>query len=114
MVDMERKKIKFKRQQSFLKRLKDTWRKPKGRHSKMRQKEKGKSVLVAVGWGSPKTEKYLHPCGLKEVLVRNVNDLKSIDPKEYAVRISGPVGKLKKMDISAKAKEMKIKVLNAK
>lgn len=111
---MERKKMKFKRQQSFFKRLKDAWRRPKGRHSKMRQKEKGKGALVAVGWGSPKAERNLHPCGLREVLVRNVNELKSVDSKQYAVRISGPVGKLKKAEISAKAKEMKIKVLNAK
>ncbi len=107
------KDSKFHRQgNKFLKRVKNKWRRPKGRQSKMRKHEKGKSRLVCVGCRSPKNERGMHPSGFKEKMVYNLMDLKDVNGK--AIRISGTVGNKKKIDIVTKARELKIKILNWK
>ena len=108
-----RKKPKFLAQGAkFLKRIKERWRRPRGLHSKMRKRKKGKPKMPSVGYRAPKTLRGLHPSGFKEVLVRNLKDLEKIDPKKEAARISSKVGKRLKTKILEKAKQLKIKVLN--
>jgi large subunit ribosomal protein L32e len=108
-----RKKPEFRRWMSqAYRRVKPSWRKPRGRQSKIRAKLKGKLKMPTVGYGAPKELRYLHPSGFKEVLVYNVDDLSKVDPKEEAIRISSKVGKKKRMEILKKAEELKIKVLN--
>jgi len=109
-----RKKPKFKKQGSdYLKKVKDSWRKPRGRHSKLRRKEKSKGKLPNVGYRAPKETRGLHPSGLEEVYVQNIKDLEKIEPKKQAGRLSAKIGKRKKLEIVKKAEEMKIKLLNA-
>ena len=55
------------------KRLGTSWRKPQGLHNKLRQQIAAKGKLVRPGFGSPKAVRGFHPCGLREVLVNNVN-----------------------------------------
>jgi large subunit ribosomal protein L32e len=108
-----RKKPKFRRWMSHsLKRIKESWRRPRGMHSKIRRKEKGKLSRPSPGYGAPKEMKYLHPSGFKEVLVLNVKGLEKIDSKVQAVRIAHTVGGKKRKEILKKAEEKKIKVLN--
>jgi large subunit ribosomal protein L32e len=108
-----RKKPEFKRWMSqTYKRVKPSWRKPRGRQSKIRAKLKGKLKMPTVGYRAPKRLRYLHPSGFKEVLVHNVNELLKVDPKKEVVRISSKVGKKKRNEILKKAEELKIKVLN--
>jgi len=110
----ERKKPKFYRQGSnYLKRIKDKWKKPRGRDSKLMRKHKGKGRMPNVGFGSKRGTRFKHPSGLFEVMVSNVDDLANIDPKTQTGRISATVGKKKKAEIVKKAKELKIKLLNA-
>ena len=107
------KKRKFTRQSAVAyKRLANRWRKPRGGQNKVRQFEKGKIKMPAIGYGAPKILRYLHPSGLKEVLVFNAGSLASLDPKTEAVKIAHTVGKRKKQEIVKKAEELKIKVLN--
>jgi large subunit ribosomal protein L32e len=109
-----RKKPKFKKQGSnYLKRVKDRWRKPRGRDSKLRKKEKSKGKLPNVGYGAPKSTRGLHPSGSEEVYIQNIQDLNRVDPKTQAGRLSSKIGKKKKEEIIKKAKKMKIKLLNA-
>lgn len=109
-----RKKPKFKKQGSgYLKKVKDSWRKPRGTDSKLRKKEKSKGKWPSVGYRAPKETRGLHPCGLEEVYVQNIKDLDKIDPKKQAGRLSSKIGKREKQIIVKKAKEMKIKLLNA-
>jgi len=108
---MKRKKPKFQRHPK-LKRVETGWRKPKGLDNKMRKKLKGKGKMPSIGYGSSKKTRFLHPSGLSEVLVMNPNELEKINPEKECVRIQRTVGKRKKMDITKKAKEMGIKVLN--
>jgi len=115
-----RKKLK-KRKPDFLrqdahkvKRLKKKWRAPKGIHSKMRRKLRGYRKQPSIGYSSPKKVRYLHPSGLKEILVHNLKNLENINPKIEAAVIAKTVGVRKKIELLKKTKELKINVLNVK
>jgi large subunit ribosomal protein L32e len=94
------------------KRLADVWRKPKGRHNKLRRQIKAKGPLPRPGYGSPVAVRGLHPCGLSDILVHNEGMLASLDPEVHAVRIAAGVGKRKKMEIQKKALSAGLRVLN--
>jgi len=107
------KKPNFNRQESWrYKRVKENWRRPRGIDSKMRKKVKGWPRSAEVGYRSPKETRGLHPSGYEEVLVRNVDDVRKVDPKTQAIRIGHQVGARKRVEISAIADELKIRVLN--
>lgn len=109
------KKPDFKRQESWrYKRVKKSWRKPRGIDSKMRKKVKGWPKSAKVGYRSPKETRGLHPSGYEEVLVRNVDDVRKVDPKTQTIRIAHKVGARKRVEISVIADELKIHVLNPK
>ena len=88
------------------------WRKPRGMHSKMRQHYGYRRNVVSIGYGSPKAARFLHPSGFKEVMVHNVKDLQRINPETEAARVAHKVGMKKRLEIEAKAEELKIRVLN--
>ncbi|NPB02009.1 MAG: 50S ribosomal protein L32e [Methanopyri archaeon] len=112
--ELKRKKPKFRRQEWHrYKRLGEKWRRPRGRHSKMRRKFKGKPKMPNPGYGSPAKVRGLHPSGYEEVLVYNPKDLEKIDPERQAARIASRVGARKREEIIKKAKELGIVVLNA-
>lgn len=107
------KKPDFGRQESWrYKRLKESWRRPRGIDSKMRKKVKGWPRSPGVGYRSPKETRGLHPSGYEEVVVRNVDDVRKVDPKTQAIRIARQVGARKRVEISAMADELTIHVLN--
>jgi len=54
----------------------------------------------------------LHPSGYAEVLVRTVDDLNKVDPKTQAIRIAHTVGMKKRAEISVRADERGVHVLN--
>ena len=93
-------------------RISSSWRHQRGRTSKISRHEKGKIQVPRVGFGAKKSDKFLHPSGFQEVLVKNVNDLQNLDAKTSAAKISATVGRRKREDIVKKASELKIKVLN--
>ncbi|MEW5748904.1 MAG: 50S ribosomal protein L32e [Candidatus Thermoplasmatota archaeon] len=88
------------------------WRKPRGMHSKMRQHYGYRRNVVSIGYGSPKGARFLHPSGFKEVMVHNVKDLQKINPETEAARVAHKVGMKKRLEIEAKADELKVRVLN--
>lgn len=107
------KKPKFTRQESWRYiRVKDSWRKPRGKTSRMRRKIKGWPRKVSVGYGKPRAKRGTHPSGLIEALVHNPQDLYGLDPGKEAVRIASTVGEKKKLEIMSKAAELNLKVLN--
>jgi len=108
-----RKKPKFIRQSgTAYVRLGEKWRRPRGTHSKLRIKERGKGFIPQPGYGAPRALRYKHPSGLYEVLVHNLSELQKVDPKTHAARIAASVGTRKKSEIMKRAEEMKIKILN--
>jgi len=107
------KKPNFKRQESWrYKRVKENWRTPRGIDSKMRKKVKGWPRSPEAGYRSPKEIRGLHPSGYIEVRVQTVDDINKIDPRTQAIRIAHTVGVKKRFEISAKAEERGIHVLN--
>lgn len=95
-----------------VKRIKSTWRRPKGINSKIAVKKKGKLPMPAIGYGAPRDMRHLHPSGFRELLVHNAEELKKLDAAKEAARIAASVGKKKRADIMKMAGEMKIKILN--
>lgn len=97
----------------FMKSVKSRWRKPRGIDNKKRIRCAFAGASPRVGYGNASEIKGRHPCGKKEVLVRNLNQLASLQNAKDAVMIAGAVGKQKREMILAKAKAMGLKVLNA-
>lgn len=104
---------KFKRQEyARYKKLGIKWRRPRGKTSKMRRYEAGKPAMPAIGYRTPRSTRYLHPSGFKDVLVNNMSELEALDPATEVARISASIGKRKKDLMLEKATELGIKVLN--
>lgn len=113
-TEMKKRRPSFVRSEGNSKntrRTNDSWRKPKGRDNKLRRRVNGEGV-VSKGYSVPIGVRGLHACGLKDVVVSNVTDVKKIDVKTEAARISSTVGIKKKIIILAEAAKLKIKVLN--
>jgi len=107
---MSRKRMKFKRQDySKYKKLGEEWRKPRGSHSKQREKIRPHNV-VKIGFRGPAAVRGLHPCGLPEVLVFNSKQLEGI--KNKVVRIGATVGTRKRIEIIKRAETLKLRILN--
>ena len=103
----------FKRQEWFrYQKLGESWRRPKGIHSKMKRNLKRRPPVVDIGFRGPAEVRGLHPSGFEEVLVYNVDGLEGIDPKSQAIRIGGTVGTRKRIVIQDRADELGIRVLN--
>jgi large subunit ribosomal protein L32e len=108
-----RKTPRFKRQELWAQAtLKDTWRKPKGRHSKMRQHERGRGRLPKPGYGSPAGVKGLNRQGFLNVRVFNVSDLSKLNKERESAIIASTVGRRKRLEILKKAEELGIVISN--
>ncbi len=107
------KRPSFVRQESWrYKRLKESWRRPRGLDNKMRRKIKGWPATVAAGYRGPRYARGLHPSGFRERLIHNPEELRHVDPKSEAIRIAHAVGKRKKARILSEARKRSIKILN--
>lgn len=94
------------------KRLDRKWKKPRGRHHKMRRSFKGKPLSPSIGYKGDNDARGLHPSGYQEVIVNNPSELNALDVRKHAVRVAAGVGKRKKAEILKKAEKLKLKVLN--
>jgi len=90
----------------------DTWRAPKGRHSKMRRKEKGKRAVVQIGYRGPKAVRGLHKSGASFVHINSLKDLEKVNPKTNICILGGKLGKLAKYKILKEATVKGIKFSN--
>jgi len=95
-----------------LRRIKDSWRKPRGLDNKIRICRRGYPEMVSVGYRNPKPVRGLHPSGLEEVLVYNPSQLDGLNPKRHCVRIARTVSRRKKLEIAEKAAKLKLRVVN--
>ncbi len=106
-------KRKFRRQQFWLKRLGEKWRRPRGSQSKLRKEVAGRK-RVKVGYGTPRAlrGKVLVGNELRDVVyVRCLADLANVKPTDVAI-IASSIGKKKYLEIMRRAEELGIKVLN--
>ena len=88
---------------------KQMWRKPKGRHNKLRAKKRSVGKMPGVGYRSPKSVRGTFQ-GLIPVLITNENQLNNINPSSISVMAS--VGLKKKIQIATKAKQLGVKFAN--
>lgn len=109
-----RRRVEFHRQEwlRYKKFKTGEWRKPRGKHSKMREHLKKRPPVVEPGYRTPKAVRGLHPSGFKEVLVFNEKELHSIDPTKEAARIGAQVGDRRKEELEELADELGIRLLN--
>ncbi|MCK4933122.1 50S ribosomal protein L32e [Candidatus Bathyarchaeota archaeon] len=113
-----RKKVKknnpnFRRHESWrYKRLKTSWRKPRGLDNKMKAQVKGWPKQVKIGYGGPRIARGLHPSGYEEVLVHNPDEAARVNAETQAIRIAHTVGTRKRILITSIAREKEIHILN--
>ena len=107
------KRVEFRRQEWFrYKKLGESWRKPRGKHSKQREHLARRPPVVDAGYRSPAAVRGLHPSGFLEVLVHTPQELEKLDPLREAARIGSTVGSRKRELIMEKAEELKVRILN--
>jgi large subunit ribosomal protein L32e len=110
----KRKKPTFKRQEGYRRAmLGESWRRPKGRHSKLRKGRKPRGSLPGVGYRSPRAVRGLGSLGYREVRVFSVRDLESLDPKQDMAVLAGTVGTKKRLSLIKMAEEKGIRISNA-
>ena len=88
----------------------NSWRRPRGLHSKMRLKKSGNPKSPSQGYRSPKAMRTLTPAGTRAVVVSSVKGLALAEGKD--VIISSTVGNRKKLDIIKAASEKKLAIIN--
>ena len=80
----------------------------------MRKKRRGWALSPAIGYGSHRKYRGLHPSGLKEIIIHNVNELENVSPDQKAIRIAATVGERKRLRIIEHAQQLGYKILNPK
>jgi large subunit ribosomal protein L32e len=86
----------------------DKWRKPRGEDMLLRKDD---GMIVQSGYRTPRSIRGMHPSGYEEVLIQSARDFNSVK-KNQAARISGTIGRKKKIALIKLANEKKIPVLN--
>jgi large subunit ribosomal protein L32e len=81
---------------------KQVWRRPTGRDNKMRERRRGYPARVSIGYKKADKE--------KAIVISNPKELENINKK--SIIVVGNVGKMKKIEITKKAKEMKLELSN--
>ncbi len=110
---MRKSRPKFRRQESWrYKRLKKNWRKPVGIDNAMRHHKRGIPTIVRVGYRGPKAVRGLTRSGKEEVMVHNPKELEIVNKETQIARISSTVGVKKKVDITNRADELGVKIIN--
>jgi len=109
------KKPSFIQQDSHKKkRVAQKWRKPRGRHSKLRLHIRGYKRWPCTGWRSPRSVKGLHTSGLEIVVVHNLTELGKIDGTKQGVVIGSAVGAKNRIPLIEVTQAKNITLLNIK
>lgn len=111
--NLRQKMPSFRRIESWrLKRMKKSWRRPRGIDSKAREKKKGWPIIPTAGFRSPKEIRYKTRSGKEEILVFSAADLSLIDPTSQVVRIASNIGQRKKERIIMEAELQNVRIIN--
>ncbi|KAG6058004.1 60S ribosomal protein L32 [Claviceps sp. LM77 group G4] len=114
---VKKRTARFIRHQSDrFKCLNPSWRKPKGIDNRVRRRFRGTQAMPSIGYGTNKKTRYMMPSGHKSFLVNNVQDVELLmmHNRTYAAEIASAVSARKRIDIIARAKQLGVKVTNAK
>ena len=109
---LKKKKPTFVVKEShFTSGVKKRWRFPRGMHSAVRQRHKGRPALPGPGYGSPKSVRGLHSSGLVPVVVRTLKELDIIGVHQGVI-VGRCLGNKKRLALISKAQEKKLTILN--
>jgi len=110
---INKKRPSFRRVESWrYVRIKDSWRKARGIDSRTRIKSKSGVKSPSVGYRGPKKVRGLHPSGYEEVRVHNINEMKDLNNKKHAIKVSTNLGVKKRISVIDYAQSRGFKVLN--
>jgi len=110
---INKKRPSFRRVESWrYVRVKDSWRKARGIDSRTRIKSKSGVKSPSPGYRGPKKIRGLHPSGYEEVRVETIDELKTLNNKKHAIKISTQLGVRKRIRLIDYAKNRGFKVLN--
>ena len=110
---MNNKRPSFRRVESWrYKRVKDSWRKARGIDSQTRKKTKTGVKSPSVGYRGPKKVRGLHPSGYEEVRVHSIDDIKGLNNKKHAIKVSTKLGIKKRINVIDYAQSRGFRVLN--
>jgi large subunit ribosomal protein L32e len=110
---INKKRPSFRRVESWrYKRVKDSWRKARGIDSRTRIKSKSGVKSPSVGYRGPKKVRGLHPSGYEEIRVHTINDLKDLNNRKHAIKISTNLGVRKRIRVIDYAQSRGFKILN--
>ncbi len=107
MKQLRRNTDRYKRLGKNRKKL-QKWRRPRGRHSKIRERKRGYTSMVEVGSRKPRKERGRID-GMDIARVENIKDLESI--KDKKIIVIAKMGKRKRQEIEKKAKELNLRML---
>ncbi|KAL5615038.1 hypothetical protein BROUX41_005103 [Berkeleyomyces rouxiae] len=114
---VKKHRASFNRHQSdrFM-RVGSSWRKPKGIDGRVRRRFRGTIRMPKIGYRSNVKTRYMIPSGHKSFLVSNVRDVELLlmHNRTHAAEIAHNVSSRKRVEIIAKAKQLGVKVTNAK
>ena len=88
------------------------WRRPRGRHSKIRRKRFSYPIQPGIGYGTPKELRHLVK-GKHVLLVRNLKELEKAD-KNATIVLSRTIGAKKRLEMLKRALELNLNVRGAK
>lgn len=115
--EANQKRLHFKRHHSYrYKRVGESWRYPRGIDNRFRKQFSGMPALPGKVYKKPAIIRHMLPNGLREVIVRNVNDLEALTSvnRRYCATIDHSVGARKRVEIVNQAKLLGIHVTNEK
>lgn len=113
MAKKTRSTARFVRQESWrLLRVKNRWRRPRGKTSKTRLSMRGWPKTVKAGYKQAMKKRGLHPSGFREIIIKRPADLEKVDPKTQIVKISHLVGERKRVTIMERAQALELTVAN--
>lgn len=113
--DTGKRKV-FKRYHSDrFKKLRTTWRHPRGLDNRVRKMHRGCPELPGKRFEAPAILKHILPCGLRQVIIHTVDDLRALTSvnRRYCATIASTVGARSRINIVNEARLLGIHVTNA-
>ena len=101
--------FRYKRIGSHSRKL-SKWRRPRGKHNKLRLNRTGHPQSPSIGFGTPKSQ----AGKIMRLIPKNINNLHDLESagKDNIIIISRRLGARKKLEIIKKAEEKKIPIFN--
>ncbi len=96
------------------KRMKQSWRKPRGIDGAPRRRFKGYTICPRIGFGSDKKTRFRMRNGFYKFLVRSPADLEMLimHNEKYAIEIAHNIGAKKRKEIVERADQLRLHVTN--